>query len=172
MTAYGEALVARAGRIEEEMQRARDELRQMQGKLSGRLAIACSPIPMMLFVPRAIGQFRKTFAEVEVRITEAVYPDLIDEFRLGRIDFAIGPIPERGLGREFKTTRLLEIDLVVAVRAGHAKARARTLSAFSDEGWMVMGPRRGPGAEDNIELVIIKIYTIVLKVNYSDHNKR
>jgi DNA-binding transcriptional LysR family regulator len=146
LTEYGEALVVRAARIEEEMQRARDELRQMQGQLSGRLAIACSPIPMMLFVPRAIGQFRKTFSEVEVRITEAVYPDLIDEFRMGRIDFAIGPIPDRGLGRDFKTSKLLDTELVVAVRAGHAKAQVRTLSEFSDEGWMVMGPPRGPGA--------------------------
>lgn len=146
LTDYGEALVERALRIDEELRRACDELRQMQGKVSGRVAIACSPIPMMLFVPEAIGQLRQTFPGVEVRVTEEVYPDVINEFRQGRIDFAIGPVPERGLGREYKTLKLLDTDLVVAVRRGHPRSRARSLGDLQDEGWMVMGPRAGPGA--------------------------
>lgn len=146
LTPYGEALVERALRIDEELRRARDELLQMQGQVSGRIRIACSPIPMMLFLPQAIGQFRQTFTEVEVRVREAVYPEVMDEFRQGRIDFAIGPIPERGLGREYKTTKLLDAQLVVAVRRGHPKARARTLKDFQNESWMVMGPPGGPGA--------------------------
>lgn len=146
LTTYGEALVERAARIDEELRRARDELQQMQGHVSGQVAIACSPIPMMLFVPEAIGQFRQTFTEVEVRVTEAVYPEVMNEFRQGRIDFAIGPMPDRGLGRDYKTTRLLETELVVAVRHGHPKARSRTLKDFQQESWMVMGPPGGPGA--------------------------
>ena len=146
LTPYGEALVERALRIDEELRRARDELLQMQGQVSGRIRIACSPIPMMLFLPQAIGQFRQTFTEVEVRVREAVYPEVMDEFRQGRIDFAIGPIPDRGLGREYKTTKLLDAQLVVAVRRGHPKARARSLKDFQDESWMVMGPPGGPGA--------------------------
>jgi LysR family transcriptional regulator, regulator of abg operon len=146
LTQYGMALVERAQRIEEELRRAKEELQQMQGKVSGRISIACSPIPMMLFVPEAIGHFRRTFTEVEVRVTEAVYPDVMDEFRQERIDFAIGPIPERGLGRDFKTSKLLDVDLVVAVRRGHRKAKARSIREFLDEDWMVMGPPGGPGA--------------------------
>ena len=146
LTPSGEALVARAVRIDQELLRARDELRQIQGDLSGHIAIACSPIPMMLFVPRAIGQFRQAFTGVEVRVTEAVYPEMTNELRQGRIDFAIGPLPERGLGRDYKTNPLLETDLVVAVRRGHPKARVKSIREFVDEGWMVMGPPRGPGA--------------------------
>lgn len=146
LTDYGLALVERASRIDEELRRARDELAQMQGHVSGQVTIACSPIPMMLFVPEAIGQFRKTFTDVEVRVTEAVYPEVMNEFRQGRIDFALGPIPTRGLGRDYKTRTLLETELVVAVRRGHPKARARSLSDFETENWMVMGPPGGPGA--------------------------
>lgn len=146
LTDYGAALVERASRIDEELRRARDELQQMQGHVSGLVTIACSPIPMMLFVPEAIGQFRKSFADVEVRVTEAVYPEVMNEFRQGRIDFAIGPMPARGLGRDYKSTTLLETELVVAVRRGHPKARARSLADFASENWMVMGPPGGPGA--------------------------
>lgn len=146
LTPYGDALVERAGRIEEELRRARDELQQMQGHVSGQVSISCSPIPMMLFVPQAIGQFRQTFTQVEVRVVEAVYPAVMEEFRQGRLDFAIGPIPERGLGRDYKTSKLLDTELVVAVRRGHPKAQSRSLKDFQDEGWMVMGPPGGPGA--------------------------
>ncbi|MEY2803703.1 MAG: hypothetical protein RL657_1039 [Pseudomonadota bacterium] len=146
LTPYGLALVERAQRIEEEMRRAREELAQLQGKVSGRVSLACSPIPMMLFVPQAIGQFRRHFADVEVRISEAVYPELLDEFKASRIDFAIGPIPEQGLGREFKTSRLIDVDLVLAVRKGHRLAKHRSIQDFLDQDWMVMGPPKGPGA--------------------------
>jgi len=146
LTGYGEVLVARALRIDEEVRRAQDEIRQMQGKVFGRVTIACSPIPMMLFVPEAIGQLRQSFPGVELRVTEAVYPEVENEFRQNRLDFAVGPVPESGLGREYKTTKLLEVDLVVAVRRGHARSDARSLKEMQDEGWMVMGPRGGPGA--------------------------
>lgn len=146
LTPYGAALVERAQRIEEELRRAKDELQQMQGKASGRLSIACSPIPMMLFVPEAIGQFRRSFTDVQVRVTEAVYPEVMNEFRQESIDFAVGPIPEGGLGRDYKTSKLLDVELVVAVRRGHRKARARSIQEFLDEDWMVMGPPQGPGA--------------------------
>ena len=131
LTSYGLALVERASRVDEELQRARDELQQMQGRVSGQVAIACSPIPMMLFVPEAIGQFRQTFTEVEVRVSEAVYPEVMTEFRQGRIDFAIGPIPERGLGRDYKTIKLLDTELVVAVRRGHPKGKSRSIRAWA-----------------------------------------
>jgi len=146
LTPYGVALVQRAQRIEDELQRAKDELEQMQGKVSGRISIACSPIPMMLFVPAAIGHFRRTFTDVEVRVTESVYPEVMNEFRQESLDFAIGPIPERGLGKDYKTSKLLDVELVVAVRQGHRKASAKSISEFLDEDWMVMGPPSGPGA--------------------------
>ncbi len=146
LTPYGLALVERAMRIEDEMRRAREELAQLQGEVSGRVSLACSPIPMMLFVPQAIGQFRHHFADVEVRISEAVYPELLDEFKASRIDFAIGPIPEHGLGREFKTSRLIDVDLVLAVRKGHRLAKRVSIQDFLDQDWMVMGPPKGPGA--------------------------
>lgn len=146
LTPYGEALVDRALRIEEELRRAQEELQQMQGKVSGRVAIACSPIPMMLFMPKAIGQFRHTFPDVEVRVIEAVYPNIVSDFRQGNIDFAIGPVPKLGLGREYKTSKLLDTELVVALRRQHRKAQAKSIKDLLDQDWMVMGPPGGPGA--------------------------
>jgi hypothetical protein len=38
------------------------------------------------------------------------------EFRRKSLDFAIDPTPERGLGRDYKTSTLLNVEMVVAVR--------------------------------------------------------
>jgi LysR family transcriptional regulator of abg operon len=89
---------------------------QMQGNVSGQISIASSPSPMMLFVPIEIRKFRRTFTGVEVRVTESVYPEVMIEFRRKSLDFAIDPTPERGLGRDYKTSTLLNVEMVVAVR--------------------------------------------------------
>lgn len=146
LTEYGEALVARAQRVDEELRRAREEISQLQGRFNGKVTIACSPIPMMLFVPDAIGQLQQTFPGVQVHIIEAVYPEVMQEFRRSRIDFAIGPVPEHGLGRDYKAVGLLTADMVAAVRRGTPKSRVRSLKQLQDQGWMVMGPPEGPGA--------------------------
>lgn len=146
LTEYGEALVARARRVEQELQQAGEELQQMQGHVGGSVAIACSPIPMMFFVPSALHQFQQSFADAQVRIIEAVYPEVMQEFREGRIDFALGPVPARGLGRDYKVVPLLTVELVAAVRKGHARAGARSLKDLQALDWMVMGPPEGPGA--------------------------
>jgi len=77
---------------------------------------------MMVAVPIEIGKFRRTFTGVEVRVTESVYPEVMNEFRRESLDFAIDPTPERGLGRDHKTSTLLNVEMVVAVHQRHHKA--------------------------------------------------
>lgn len=143
---YGDALVARARIVEQEIKRAMDELGQMQGRLSGSVTIACSHIPMMLFVPEAIGQLQHHFPDVEVRIVEGAYPDIMKEFGQGILDFAIGPVPARGPGRDYKTARLMSAEIVVAVRRGHAHANATSIAQLKDLHWLVAGPLGGTGS--------------------------
>ena len=94
----------------------------MQGNVSGQISIASSPIPMMVAVPIEIRKFRRTFTGVEVRVTESVYPEVMNEFWRESLDFAIGPIQERGLARDYKTSTLLDVEMVVAFRQGHHKS--------------------------------------------------
>jgi len=87
----------------------------MQGKVYGQISIASSPIPMMLFVPIEIRKFKRIFSDSEVWVTESVYPEVVNEFWRESFDFAIGPIPERRRSRDYKTSTLLDVELVVAV---------------------------------------------------------
>lgn len=68
--------------------------------------------------------------DVDVRVNEAVYPEALNEFRQDSLDFAIGLIPERWLGRDYKTNLLLDVELVVAVRRGHRKVNANSINEF------------------------------------------
>ena len=146
LTEYGVVLVARAQRIDQEVRRSREEIEQMRGSKGGLVSIACSPVPMMLFMPKAIGLFRRTFPRVEIRIAEAVYPQVMQAFQESRLDFGVGPVPTQGLGRDFKVDKLLSVELVAVVKRGHRSAGAVSLAALQDEEWIVMGPHGGPGA--------------------------
>jgi DNA-binding transcriptional LysR family regulator len=111
----------------------------MQGKVSGQISITPLPIPMMLLVPIEIGKLSRTFTDVEVRVTESVYPEFVNEFGRESFDFAIGPIPEHGLGRNNKTSTLLDVERVVAVHQGHHKASEKSIRDFlSKIGWSAL----------------------------------
>ena len=146
LTAAGQNLATRARSISAELRRCHEDIRLMRGESSGRVSIACSPVPMMLVTPIAIRQFLRSFPQAEVRVTELVYPKVVDAFRNQRIDFAIGPVPRKGLGASFRVEPLFQVDLVVAAARDHPAASARTLSALRNHPWLIMGPDDGPGA--------------------------
>lgn len=146
LTDYGQALVARARLVESELRKAREDIEQMRQLRSGRIAAACSPVSMMYVLPAAIAMFRAQFPNVEVRISEEVFPHAVQALREGRVDFAVGPVPAAGLGRDFAVKHLFDVDLVVAVNLNHRRVNARSLAALVGEEWLVTGPVGGPGA--------------------------
>jgi len=89
---------------------------------------------------------RRRFPDVYIRVFESVYPSVLDLLRDTAVDFAIGPVPEDGLGDDFRVDPLFELDLVIVVRQGHRKARARSLAELTGIDWIVTGPMAGPGA--------------------------
>lgn len=146
LTSYGTALLQHARLIVRESVDAQEQIRQMIGDRSGKLAIASSAVPFSLVVPRAVELMRLQFPNVYVHLREAVYPTVMDLFREKSLDFAIGPLPAKGLGDDFRHERLFELDLVVALKHGHPLARAKSLRSLTQLSWMVTGPLHGPGA--------------------------
>lgn len=146
LTEYGEALAARARLVDTELRKAREDLDQLRGVASGRISVACSPVPTMFVLPAAMALFRTQFPGIEVRVSEVVYPQVMQAFRDGAIDFAVGPMPPAGLGPDFTVTRLFDVELVVVVKRGHPRASARSIAALGGEEWVVTGPAQGPGA--------------------------
>ncbi len=146
LTPAGTSLASRARTISAELKRCEEDLQAMRGETGGLISVAASPVPMMLVVPFAIRQLLQTLPDAEVLVSEVVYPQLLDAFRLQRIDFAIGPVPPGGLGQEFRVEPLFQVDGVIAVARDHPKTSARSLVALRSEPWIIMGPAHGPGA--------------------------
>ncbi|RZS84740.1 LysR family transcriptional regulator [Pigmentiphaga kullae] len=145
LTPYGQALLEHARLIVRAAADAHTHIRQLAGDLSGKLSIASSAAPFALVVPRAIETMRLRFPDVYIHLQEATYPTVMDLFREKGLDFAIGPLPAGGPGEGYRHDPLFTLDLVVAVRRGHPKARARSLRALADVPWLVTGPADGPG---------------------------
>lgn len=146
LTRPGQRLAERARLISAELKRCEEDLLALRGERGGQISLAASPVPMMLVVPGAIAQLLRSLPEAEVMVSEIVYPEVIDAFREQRIDFAIGPVPEGGLGGDLRAEALFQVERSVVVSRDHPKANVRTLAALQSEPWIITGPVNGPGS--------------------------
>lgn len=146
LTRPGQRLVERARLISAELKRCEEDLLSLRGQQGGQISLAASPVPMMLVVPGAIQQLLRSLPEAEVIVSEIVYPEVIDAFREQRIDFAIGPVPESGLGADLRAEALFQVERSIVVAHDHPKAHVRTLAALQSEPWIITGPVNGPGS--------------------------
>lgn len=146
LTDYGAALVAHARLILKAAEKADEHISQMVAARGGTLSVASSATPFMLVLPRALELVRRQFPGLAMRLQEAVYPTVLELFRDGSIDFAIGPVPGDGLGTEFTCQPLFEVELVVVLRRGHRLAKLKSLEALTNLNWILAGPKNGPGA--------------------------
>jgi DNA-binding transcriptional LysR family regulator len=145
-TAIGQAFLSRARSIEGDLRRAREEIAQLSGSRAGTLSVGASTAPAMGVLPHAVVKLRKTWPDAKIRVADTSYPNVLADLREGRFDLAIAPRfgPEPVPAAEFSVERLFQNEVVVAVRKGHPRARARSLREFTDSEWLRSGPRGGP----------------------------
>ena len=148
LTAYGQAMVRRGQGIVHELERIREEIDQMRGMQEGGVSLGIAPSPALLLLPDALRRFHRELPNVQVRLREAVYPDVLQLLREGIVDVAVGPVPtlRKTSTAEFRSEKLYANALVVTCRQGHPKAQARSLLELLDCEWLQHGPSEGPGA--------------------------
>jgi molybdate transport repressor ModE-like protein len=146
LTGYGTALVSHARLILKAAEKADQHISQMVEARGGTLSIASSATPFMILLPRALAMVRQQFPGLSVRLQEVVYPTVLELFRDGSIDFAIGPEPAEGLGENYSCKPLLDVELVVVLRRGHPLAKLKSLEGLANLNWILAGPKNGPGA--------------------------
>lgn len=152
LTAFGQALLKRARAIHAEVERAHEELAQMQGSRRGTVSVGVSPAAAVLLAPSAIKSLLQDYPEVKVRIVDSLFPLAFGSLRDGQLDCLIGPLPygpgtDAGrLPREFEVEALFISEVGVAARPGHPLASARSVRDLAHADWLVVGPPGGPGA--------------------------
>lgn len=134
----GELVVKRARTIINETSRLRDEIDQELGNLTGRVGVCVSPFSAVSVLPHALVSFYKKWPDVEVQVSEEMYPIALNRLREGRVDMAIGPLQTGSHYSEFDIDPLFTTDLIAVVRQGSTYSQARSLQELSSAHWIVL----------------------------------
>lgn len=135
-TEYGLAFERRARLLEQEAERARDELRQMRDGRLGCVRVAVSSVPAMALLPQALALFRAELPATALEFSEGLAPMVLPALRDGLLDLALVQHRVERTGPEFDCEELLTTPLAICARVGHARARARSLAALQGEEWV------------------------------------
>ena len=135
LTAMGKVFLRRASTVQNELQRAREELDQMRGAVHGRLTVAMSSVPHIALLPNALRPFRRKYPDVAIEIVDAVFPTIEADLKSGRLDCYIGPVPSQ-LPPELISEKLFDNTRLIIGRKGHPLARAKSIRALADAEWI------------------------------------
>ena len=144
LTPVGSALLVRAEAVMQELRRAREEVSQLTSGGGGGVAFGITAAPAFLFLARVLNDYRVRYPDVSVRVIDGIYPVVLPELKDGRLDFSVGPEPERSLGDDFTLERLFESTRVPVCRRGHPMELETSLCALTDAHWLVTAADQEP----------------------------
>ncbi|RUR71269.1 LysR family transcriptional regulator [Variovorax guangxiensis] len=129
-TEYGVVLVRHAREIMESLGNAHAEFQDIgEGRLT-RVALGVLPSTAVFLIPRLVaaleGEANATGVAISVR--EGTMEFLLPLLRTGQIDLAVGFLPAKRPGSEYKTTQLYEDPTVTVVRNGHPLSKLRKIN--------------------------------------------
>ncbi|WP_238364516.1 LysR substrate-binding domain-containing protein [Mesobacterium pallidum] len=136
LTAIGQAFLGRARLVESELRRAREEVNQLQGELTGQISVAMSAVSTFVMMPTAVQTFSRKYPDAVVKVTESFFQEAEAALASGQIDFYVGPYQPPGSHSPFVHEKLYDQVRVVIARKGHPLANASRLSDLVDAGWV------------------------------------
>jgi DNA-binding transcriptional LysR family regulator len=141
LTPTGERFLLRAQTVLEEVRRGLEEARQGRGEMDGQVSVALSSAPVLGELAAACADFRRECPRIKLRIVEGLFPAVEPALRDGRLDFYLGPRPERELGHAYRVDLVYRNERVVMARRGHPLGGTRRLGDLLDAQWIVTGLR-------------------------------
>jgi LysR family transcriptional regulator of abg operon len=180
LTPMGARFVQRANSAMNELQRAHDEIQQLQGEQIGKV-VAClsSGAQARLLQGGALRAFRRRYPEVVLEIIEGQYQIAESGLKDGSIDFYIGPEPDGKIDSDLVNEYYYDNTLVVLAREEHPLLQAKTLQDLGSAQWV--SAATGQQVDDlglifrqyslpapHVAMLCKTIHTIILSVKHSD----
>ncbi|MFP3505858.1 LysR substrate-binding domain-containing protein [Burkholderia sp. SIMBA_062] len=137
LTAFGQQLQVRARLIVAEMQRARDDIEQAQGAMTGSVAAAITPAAAVTILPDAFRAFRRRFPVARVNLIEGFPGVALPRLHDGSLDFAVAVVVPELLAAEFDHAELYASRSLIVARKGHPLASATSLADLVDADWLM-----------------------------------
>jgi len=137
LTETGRAFAQRMQFILEELERAAEEIQQINQYSQGSVAIGFSSMLALTVFPALNGAFKTQFPQSKLLIKEGQLSVLLPALREGKLDFAIGTagpgFPLEDLVRE----PLFTAPFGIIARRGHPLANATRLEELQDARWVL-----------------------------------
>jgi LysR family transcriptional regulator of abg operon len=142
LTTFGRAFYARAHAAHSELEKARNDVLQLAGIRSGRVAIGFGPLAAALVVPAAVLKFQALFPQVEVRLLEGFAHVVMPLVRDQTLDMALAPrLPGYRRDAALKFRPVFHNEQIIVGRRGHPKAKSRSIGELADAHWLSFEPR-------------------------------
>lgn len=140
------ALARAAGLAFAEIRQGMDEVREALGFMDGRIVIGCLPLARTHLLPASLTRLLAQFPEVQARVIDGPYSELLHGLRHGQIDLIIGALREPAPAADIRQDVCFSETLRIAVRAGHPILATPTPSPeqLAALDWIV--PREGTPA--------------------------
>jgi len=138
-TAQGKVLYDRACTVDRELVQAVDQIRQLDGQMTGELKIGAVPLAVLLLIPETLRSFNQEFPGIRLCVSEELYLAQLTRLRKGEVDVAVGPVPDGLPQGEITAETLMPISMVVVVRKGNPLAKVRHLHELADAPWVYTG---------------------------------
>jgi DNA-binding transcriptional LysR family regulator len=120
-----------------EVDQARAELAEAQGREVGRIVLGAMPLSRSCLLAPAIAQFRTSRPRLPLRVVEGPFRDLLAGLRRGEIDALIGALrPDESLP-DLVQEPLLTDRIAVVARPGHPARDGAALAALAAFPWVV-----------------------------------
>ena len=126
LTPAGEVLRAHAERVLEEVDLARDGVRELRGLVRGRVTLGALPTVAPYFLPQRLRAFSAKFPDVEVVVHEDTTLQLAAAVLAKEIDVALVSLPVERSG--LVAEEFFDENLLVALPTGHALAKKKQLT--------------------------------------------
>ena len=118
LTPEGEIFSHGAHRIAVEISQAANELRDRAHRNVGRVSIAAPPSACAAWLPEQMGEFRRDYPGIALRLHDVVSDRCLDMVAQGEIDLGLNAQPGNAL--EFEARHLFDERLFFVCRSDHA----------------------------------------------------
>lgn len=143
LTEMGRLFEPKANMILNDLERAVQELDQMNELSQGSVIFGCSHLPAFSILPAIINRFQQDNPSLHMTIIEGQLSELITSLRRGRLDFFIGmESPEISLS-DFFVDFSIKTEFCIIARKGHLLANSHSLSQLQGAKWYFPNARTG-----------------------------
>ncbi len=152
LTEAGRTLLPHARQVLDQLESAKNELAELSGTVTGRLAIAASTTPGVYVIPRLLGDFIAANPEVGVTIAVHDTAEVVELVESGRAQLGVTGATVRGARATFEELGTDELVLICPPGDPLATRTGVALSGLADATWVLR--ESGSGTRQIAEKVL------------------